>query len=136
MNFAFQGNILSYPLNGAPTNIYVNTVDVPAIDDIDGDGDLDILSFEVGGGHLYMYRNYSVERNYRRDSLVFNLYDDCWGKFLDNGFERTATLGNASTCAMGIVQRHPGASITTFDADNDGDKDALLVVCRMKILLF
>ena len=127
MNFAFQGNILSYPLNGFPTNIYVNTVDVPAIDDIDGDGDLDILSFEVGGGHVYMYKNYSIERNFRRDSLVFDLYDDCWGKFFDNGISKTIKLGNATTCSSGIiVPRHPGASITTFDADNDGDKDALL----------
>ncbi len=126
MNFAFQGNILNYPLNGSPTNIYVNTVDIPNFDDIDGDGDLDILSFEVGGGHVYMYKNFSVERNFKRDSLVFDLYDDCWGKFLDNGFSKVVNLGNASTCAMGIIQRHPGASITTFDADNDGDKEALL----------
>ncbi len=126
MNFAFPGNIISYPSNGTPTNIYVNTVDIPNFDDIDGDGDLDILSFEVGGGHVYMYKNFSVERNFRRDSLVFDLYDDCWGKFLDNGFSRTIGLGNASTCAMSIVQRHPGASITTFDADDDGDKEALL----------
>ncbi len=126
MNFAFRGNILNYPLNGSPTNIYVNTVDIPNFDDIDGDGDLDILSFEVGGGHVYMYKNFSVERNFKRDSLVFDLYDDCWGKFLDNGFSKVVSLGNPSTCAMGIVQRHPGASITTFDADNDGDKDALL----------
>ncbi len=126
MNFAFRGNILSYPLNGSPTNIYVNTVDIPNFDDIDGDGDLDILSFEVGGGHVYMYKNLSVERNFKRDSLVFDLYDDCWGKFLDNGFTKMATLGTAAGCAMGIIQRHPGASITTFDADNDGDKDVLL----------
>ncbi len=126
MNFAFPSNILSYTLNGFSTNIYVNTVDIPAFDDIDGDGDLDILSFEVGGGHVYMYKNFSVERNFRRDSLVFDLYDDCWGKFLDNGFSKVVKLGNLSTCAMSIIQRHPGASITTFDADNDGDKDALL----------
>ncbi len=127
MNFAYQGNILSYPLNGLKTNIYVNSVDIPAFDDIDGDGDLDILSFEVGGGHVYMYKNNSVERNFKRDSLVFDLYDDCWGRFLDNGFSKTIKLGStAAGCAMGIIQRHPGATITTFDADNDGDKDALL----------
>lgn len=132
MNFAFAGNILNYPLNGSPANIYVNTVDIPDFDDIDGDGDLDILSFEVGGGHVYMYKNMSVERNYRRDSLVFDLYDNCWGKFFDNGISKSVKLGNASTCSSGfqggidIQSRHPGASITTFDADNDGDKDALL----------
>lgn len=132
MNFAFPGNILNYPLNGSPVNIYVNTVDIPSFDDLDGDGDLDILSFEVGGGHVYMYKNFSVERNFRRDSLVFDLYDDCWGKFFDNGFSKSVKLGNANTCSSGfqgdipIGLRHPGASMATFDADNDGDKDLLL----------
>ena len=45
MNFAFAGNVISYPLSsGFKVNLYVNAVDIPAIDDIDGDGDLDILA--------------------------------------------------------------------------------------------
>ena len=133
LNFAFPGNILNYPLNNSPVNIYVNTVDIPAFDDVDGDGDLDILAFEVGGGHVYMYRNRSIERGFGRDSLVYELYDECWGKFFDNGLSKSVKLGTATTCSNGFTSgggvstslRHPGATITTFDADNDGDKDAL-----------
>ncbi|MDZ7880956.1 MAG: T9SS type A sorting domain-containing protein [Saprospiraceae bacterium] len=133
MNFAFNGNILSYPLsNGFKINLYVNAVDIPAIDDIDGDGDLDILAFEVGGGHVYLYKNQSVERGFQRDSLIFQLEDNCWGKFYDNGFQPSVKLGTPTTCASSLQGdisaslRHPGATIATFDADNDGDKDALL----------
>jgi hypothetical protein len=135
LNFAFSGNILSYPLSsGFKVNLYVNAVDIPAIDDIDGDGDLDILAFEVGGGHVYWYKNQSVERGFQRDSLIFQLEDDCWGKFYDNGFQPSVKLGTPTTCGTGLrdgggisaALRHPGATIATFDANNDGVKDALL----------
>lgn len=134
MNFAFAGNVISYPLSsGFKVNLYVNAVDIPAIDDIDGDGDLDILAFEVGGGHVYWYKNQSIERGFQRDSLIFQLEDDCWGKFYDSGFQPAVKLGTTTTCATnlrggGVLAsiRHPGATIATFDADNDGDKDALL----------
>lgn len=134
MNFAFQDNILSYPLsNGFKVNLYVNAVDIPAIDDIDGDGDLDILAFEVGGGHVFWYKNQSVERGFQRDSLIFQLEDRCWGKFFDSGFQPSVKLGTTTTCATNLrgggvfaSLRHPGATISTFDADNDGVKEALL----------
>ncbi len=136
MNFALAGNVLSYPLSsGFKVNLYVNSVDIPAIDDIDGDGDFDILAFEVGGGHVYWYKNLSVERGFQRDSLIFELGDDCWGKFFDNGFQGAVKLGTPTSCSTGFRDggggigaslRHPGATIATFDADNDGIKDALL----------
>lgn len=134
MNFAFQDNILSYPLSsGFKVNLYVNTVDIPAIDDIDGDGDLDILAFEVGGGNVFWYKNLSIERGFQRDSLIFQLEDRCWGKFFDNGFQPSVKLGTTTTCATNLrgggvfaSLRHPGASISTFDSDNNGVKEALL----------
>lgn len=133
MNFATNGNILNYPLsNGIKTNLYVNSVDIPAIDDIDSDGDLDILTFEVGGGHVYYFKNQSIERGFKKDSLIYQLDDNCWGHFLDNGFQNSVKLGTADVCANSlkndgtIVARHPGASLTTYDRDNDGDKDLLI----------
>jgi Secretion system C-terminal sorting domain/FG-GAP-like repeat len=130
------GNILNYPLsNGFKVNLYVNNVDIPAVDDIDGDGDLDILAFEVGGGHVYFYKNLSIERNFKKDSLIYELADDCWGRFYDNGFQPSVKLGTAATCATSLKGendkgvskiRHPGATLATYDKDNDGDKDLLI----------
>jgi Secretion system C-terminal sorting domain/FG-GAP-like repeat len=131
-----NGNILNYPLsNGFKVNLYVNNVDIPAIDDIDGDGDLDILAFEVGGGHVYWYKNLSVERNFKKDSLIYELADDCWGRFYDNGFQPSVKLGTETACATSLkgkngsgisIIRHPGATLATYDKDNDGDKDLLI----------
>ena len=135
INFGTNGNVLNYPLsNGFRVNLYTNSVDIPAIDDIDGDGDLDILAFEVGGGHVYFYKNFSVERNYKRDTLIFELEDNCWGRFFDNGFQASVKLGKVDSCASnlkgggssGAIIRHPGATLATYDKDNDGDKDALI----------
>ncbi len=135
INFGTNGNILNYPLsNGTRTNLYVNSVDIPAIDDIDGDGDLDILSFEVGGGRVNWYKNTSKERNYGLDTLLFQLEDNCWGRFFDNGFQPAVKLGTKEACATSlkndggvvVVVRHPGATLTTYDRDNDGDKDLLI----------
>jgi Secretion system C-terminal sorting domain/FG-GAP-like repeat len=132
-----NGNILNYPLsNGFKVNLYVNKVDIPAVDDIDGDGDLDILAFEVGGGHVYWYKNQSIERNFGRDSLIYELNDYCWGHFYDNGFQPSVKLGSKDTCStnlkgddgkgVGAILRHPGATLATYDKDNDGDKDLLI----------
>jgi len=33
-------------------NLYISSTDIPAIDDIDGDGDLDVLTFSILGSHV------------------------------------------------------------------------------------
>lgn len=127
----YTDDILYYMSGVNTVNLYLNSVDIPAIEDIDNDGDLDVLSFEVGGGKVYYYKNTSIERNYRRDSMLFYLEDFCWGRFYDNGLSSAVRLGTRDACAAytnggSVALRHPGASIALYDADNDGDKDAVL----------
>ncbi|NJN34342.1 MAG: VCBS repeat-containing protein [Saprospiraceae bacterium] len=139
MTFGINGDILKYPdSRGFFLNIYANVIDIPAFDDIDNDGDTDILSFENGGGKVYFYRNRSVELGFGRDTLIYELADECWGRFFDNGFQSKPTLGTRAACATGLrkkedgqvqtrgVTAHPGASLTTYDRDGDGDKDVLI----------
>ena len=85
--------------NGSTTNIYVPRDDYPAVDDIDGDGDLDILSFDVGGSVVHYYKNLSVENGHGLDSLEFITDDLCFGKFKEDGLDATIFLSNdPSSC--------------------------------------
>ncbi|MFN7115964.1 MAG: T9SS type A sorting domain-containing protein [Saprospiraceae bacterium] len=130
-NFNWFYNILSFQLSsGSRTQLYVSKIDYPAIDDVDCDGDLDILTFNVAGGYVEMYANRSVERGFGRDSLIFNLVEDCWGGFYESGFTKKVDLSPTKDgCVRNldeVIMRHAGSTLLTFDADNDGDKELIL----------
>ncbi|GAB4491886.1 MAG: hypothetical protein OHK0019_12720 [Saprospiraceae bacterium] len=121
------------------SNLPIAKSDVPAIDDIDGDGDLDLVSFAAGNTtNLWMLRNESVELGYGLDSLKFRLVDVCWGRFFENGLEgcRARLSCHPDSCgpcspefmkeiADDRGNRHPGATVLTYDQDADGDKDLI-----------
>ncbi|MCB0642484.1 MAG: VCBS repeat-containing protein, partial [Phaeodactylibacter sp.] len=48
-------------INGNLTNLNITQIDYPVIDDINGDGDLDVLSFSIAGSYVEYYENRSVE---------------------------------------------------------------------------
>lgn len=122
-------------------SIYVSfNVDVPAITDMDGDGDIDILAFEQGGSYLQYHRNLSVENNLGLDNMHFELGETCWGKVKEGDLDATITL-NADDDVMNapcllftsiapeepiVTERHSGSSVTAFDGDGDGDIDVVL----------
>ena len=122
-------------------SIYVSfNVDVPAIADMDGDGDIDILAFEQGGSYLHYYRNLSVENNLGLENMYFELGESCWGKVKEGDLDATLTL-NADDDIMNTpcllftsvapeepiaTERHSGSSVTVFDGDGDGDVDVVI----------
>ncbi|PSL32861.1 FG-GAP-like repeat-containing protein [Dyadobacter jiangsuensis] len=124
----FSGNI----------NMQVSGTDIPAITDIDDDGDLDLLTFDFSGNYIELHQNLSVEKFGVRDSLgtqaspVFQRNGDCWGNFhkgdaedfvvgVDCGVVTDPSKREASP--MGI--RHAGNSILLHDLNGDGSKDLL-----------
>lgn len=127
-------NIIYYPGNIAFNNLYVSNIDYPAVDDIDGDGDLDIVTFNLGGGIVDFYANQSVERGYGLDSLQFILVDDCWGRFYESGINLEIDLAAAAEDCAGRFRSseprsgglHAGSTVLTLDMDNDGDKEVML----------
>ncbi len=123
-------NIIPIPTGGNLfTQLYISLEDIPAIDDINGDGDLDILTFSDGGGVVYLYENQSMEQGFGKDSLIFRRVDDCWGKFYESGIDNCLTLSNdPDLCEDGFTTNgvHAGSTLLTFDVDNDGDKEVLL----------
>ena len=125
--------ILQFPITGGYTQIYVSSIDLPAIVDIDGDGDIDMLTFEPEGSLLQYYQNQAKEEGLPSDSLKFIRKDVCWGKFRENEFSQEITLSNDPfSCANGFTGsdtqglRHSGSGVLAFDADGDGDMDLIL----------
>lgn len=102
--------------------------DISAIDDVDGDGDLDILTFDASAASITLYGNEAVEKGYPLDSLVYRVYDECWGGFRESFFDRTITLG--VPCFGGRYYKksgaHAGSTMLLLDLDDDGDKDLVL----------
>lgn len=118
--------------DGKEVDIYVPFDDIPAIDDIDGDGDLDMLTFENLGSTVTWYRNMSVEDGNDLSDFRFVIEDDCWGKMYEAEFSKELTLSTSpDECAEPFTKnpnglRHAGSTLCTFDQDRDGDKELVL----------
>ncbi|MBU3676318.1 MAG: VCBS repeat-containing protein, partial [Chitinophagaceae bacterium] len=67
LKFTFYKDLF-FPGNFGPVNVYVQPSDIPSIVDIDYDGDLDIISYEVSGSRLTHYKNLRIEQNLPCDS--------------------------------------------------------------------
>ncbi len=147
INFRVEGLLYYYLSSGYPANIYVTRVDIPGIEDIDGDGDIDVLNFDQNGGYMTWYKNQSVELGYGCDSLFFELKTDCWGRFTESPTDNNLTLSpNLDSCvgkanftfgkyqsiydtlsspSQGSV-RHLSSTILVLDIEGDGDQDVLI----------
>jgi hypothetical protein len=146
LQFTLIDSQLKYDANlSILLKMFVFNTDLPAIDDIDGDGDLDILAFTLDicfSKNVFWYKNTSVENGYGCDSLIFDLETECWGRFeevgdsvnlsphidscYNNGWfvakmdRPSNTLEGRST---GRNARHVGTNLTSIDYNGDGVKD-------------
>ena len=126
--------LLYFSFSGSRSSIFVSSVDYPAIDDVDQDGDLDILTFSVNGGYVDYFQNQSVERGFGTDTLIFRLVDRCWGGFFESGLTTALDLaagpgqcrGKSTTRTGGGRPRHSGSTVTTLDYNGDGLTDIML----------
>jgi hypothetical protein len=127
-------------------NLYIAASDIPAIGDIDGDGDIDVLSFEPGGHYLEFHKNTSLEKTGKL-GLQFQKIGDCWGNFLHNDCRDILfgvpcnAFGNSLKVSNGISlpfkAQHTGNSLSLFDQNKDGIKDLLFghVTCSNLVFL-
>ncbi len=116
--------------------IFISEWDIPAIKDVDGDGDIDILTFEFSGALMEYYKNLSVENYGIPDSLVYTLQDSCWGKFEEAFGDCSVTL---DTCGLGKTDKafHAGSTTLALDLDCDNDMEAIIgdVTCTKAYML-
>ena len=128
---------------GSNLNLYVSSTDIPAIVDVDDDGDIDVLTFHIGGEYLQYHKNLSMELYGHADSLIFELRNECWGTFREdvstnalflNDNTPLCTDGNIPNAEIGKpdellneeLKAHSGSSILSLDIDHSGVKDLVI----------
>lgn len=129
---------------GTLANLFVSQVDIPGIEDVDGDGDLDILTFSLLGSYMEYHKNLSMELYGTCDSLTFEVRNKCWGYFAENFSTNSVTLnapcpfnvpapemdgddtGESEGTDPDARAAHAGSSILPIDLNGDGVKDLLL----------
>jgi hypothetical protein len=83
-------------------NIYVSSVDLPSVEDMDYDGDLDILTWGIFGTFVEYHKNYSVELGFGCDSLKFILKNQSWGHFMEDVDSCQIYLDTAQANCAGV----------------------------------
>ncbi len=115
-------------------NLQISSPDIPGLEDLDGDGDLDFVLFDPSGNFTEYHQNMSVERT-GKPGLDFQKIGFCWGNFIkehfgDICFNMDCTTG-MSTCAdtttvtnnPGGRPKHTGNTLLLWDFNGDGLKD-------------
>lgn len=128
---------------GSYENLYVSASDIPAYVDIDFDGDMDILTFHIGGELLQYHQNQSMELYGIPDSLIFVLKNQCWGRFREDPNSNAVFLNETIyPCSNGDIPnplrevihkdsvptqtRHSGSTLLALDLDHNGVMDLIL----------
>jgi hypothetical protein len=117
---------------GNSTNIFISAVDVPAMIDVNNDGDIDVLTFSPAGLRVEYYENLSVENGLNcGDTIGFDIRSYCWGDVKEDGLSRRVSLyepcgtpKDDEIVAGGA--RHAGSTLMAFDENADGLKELVL----------
>ncbi|MDD5571936.1 MAG: T9SS type A sorting domain-containing protein [Bacteroidales bacterium] len=114
--------------------IFVSSGDIPAVSDIDGDGDLDILTFHLLGNYMQYFKNLSKELNGNCDSLTYELETNCWGHFREGDTSSAIALNQSCPYPANSSResnnerkpRHTGSTTLAIDLNNDNLKDVII----------
>lgn len=144
LQFTLVDPILEESFSTTSFPIFASGVLIPAFDDIDGDGDMDILGYNsIPDGRIIYHKNESKELFGHCDSLKFTYADACWGTFalaIGGNNEvgcfncpcRMSSSGPVEKSAdfnLGPEEMRRDDTITSiFPIDIDGDLDKDLLV--------
>jgi hypothetical protein len=138
--FSLEADGLVSQGNNGMVNIQVNPYGAPAFTDVDGDGDMDILTFNFSGNTVEYHQNRILETSgncagmqFKKDSCVFGLFatkPTCGDIRLNTGCfgQRPAGGGDLAGDPDAVPARiqHVGSQLCALDLDGDNDKDLLV----------
>ena len=112
--------------------LFVNFADIPSFVDIDEDGDLDVLTFSIGGAELEYHENQSQENHGDSEHFEFEMKNACWGYFKESSLDNAITLFD--TCLTNVINPksnegraiHIGSTVLGLDLNGDDVKDLLI----------
>lgn len=140
-------------LTYGPNNEFITIAqyDIPAITDLDEDGDIDLLTFAPSGGYVGYFRNRAVENGLPCGTFDLVEEDHCWGDFYESGISTSLDLNHSCPGITGgsggddnmyflsnkdkleaqvpeILPKalHPGSTLMIEDLDGNGAKDIVL----------
>ena len=117
-------------------NVQVNPYGAPAITDVDGDGDLDILTFDFTGNTVEYHQNRILQLtgncagfDLKKDTCVFGLFatqPTCGQIRMNTGcYGQKPPHGDSEENSTARIA-HVGSQLAAMDLDGDGDKDLLV----------
>lgn len=108
---------------GYTTSLYSGYIDLPGITDVDGDGDMDFLVYEVLGTLIEWHRNQAIELLGRSDTLILEMASSCWGHVYENyDYTTNQFFFSSYFCGPGqLPQRvqHSGGSLLPIQLNGD-----------------
>ena len=130
LSFQVEEQALISDLGPIQSAIIISEVDIPSFIDIDGDQDIDVLTFKQSGGYVEYHQNLSQEMYGNCDSLVFKLETDCWGEFYEglNTYEFNSCNEDAINNQNEFRSSGPHSGSSTLALDMDGDDDMDLIL--------
>ncbi|WP_027421330.1 T9SS type A sorting domain-containing protein [Crocinitomix catalasitica] len=142
-SFEIEVELLQTYIYDGYAYMYLSSQDIPALVDVDGDGDIDILGFGVLGTAVEYHKNLSVETYGVCDSILYETKNICWGRFREDsgsndielwdtldypcdeeslGLEFARNYGRATD----HQDRHSGSTLLALDMDDSGVLDLVL----------
>jgi len=107
------------------TNLQVNSLDLPAITDVDNDGDLDILNFNFAtGGGIELHKNLSIENTgtcgveFKRETRRYGDFEECTCD--------TYAFGTNNCIVGGRAAHTGGKTILSFSYSDNALNDLLI----------